>query len=189
MMKNKLSLLLATTLVFVSGTAVAGSTDKNYFGIQYGVAGYDEKGVSETFVPTAVILRLGHSFNSNFSVEARLGTGLDDDTQFVPELGVDGINATLELDTIMAAYGVGHMDLAESISAYGMLGVSRVSATAAGQGFPASRESDSESGFSYGAGVDVDVSDSVALNVEYTQYLNTSDADLGVIAVGAVFEF
>ena len=186
-MKNKLSLLLVSTLVFVSGTALAGSTDKNYFGIQYGVAGYDEAGISKTYVPTAFVMRLGRYFDPNLSVELRLGNGQKDDTQFLPEIG-GGVNVSVDLDTIMAAYGVGHLDLAESISAYGMLGVSKVRATVSAQGSGA-RNSDSESGFSYGAGVDVAISDSVALNIEYTQYLNASDVDLGVIAVGAVFEF
>ena len=189
MMKNKQSLLLATTLMFVSGTGLADSASKHYVGIQYGVAGYDEEGISEVFKPTAVMLRLGHAFNSNFSVEARLGTGLDDETQFVPELGVSGIDATLELDTIAAIYAVGRTSLTESLSVYGLLGASRVEATATVSGFPAATNSSSETSFSYGVGVEVGISSSLGLNLEYTQYLDKSDADLGIIAVGLKYGF
>ena len=191
-MKNKLIFIaLASTLLFVTKTAVAGSEGENYLGIgvQYGILDYNEDGISEEFKPTALIARLGHNFMPEFSVEGRLGFGLQDDTQFESELGLDGIDATLELDSLVGLYAVGHVNLTESFSIYGVLGATRVEGTASLPDYPSVENSETNSGVSYGIGADLDVASNVALNIEYMQYLDKDTYDLGAIGLGVVYSF
>jgi opacity protein-like surface antigen len=189
-MKNKLIYIVLTSmLLFVAAAGIADTEDKNYIGIQYGVGDYSEEGISKSYDPTAYMIRIGRYFSPNFSIEGRLGSGLDDDTQFLPEFGPGGLDVSLELDTIIGIYGVWHMNLSESSSIYGILGASDVEGTASVSGFPAAKDSNSESGYSYGIGADIGVSDNVALNIEYINYLDKSNVELSAIALGAVFSF
>ena len=186
-MKNKLiSVALASALMFGTQAGMAASSDEYYFGIQYAAGEYDEDGISKSFSPDAFVMRLGGYFNPNFSVEGRLGTGSGDDTQFLPEFGV---SFTLDLDTIMGVYAVGHLDLSESSSIYALLGVTQIEGKAHSSGIPRVSDSSTNSSSSYGVGADFDISDNVILNLEYMQYLNRSNFDLSAIALGVTFSF
>jgi opacity protein-like surface antigen len=189
-MKNKfVFIVLASTLLFFTRAGIADSNDKNYFGIQYGIGNYSEDGISQEFNPTALIGRFGYYFHPSFSIEGRLGLGLQDDTQFLSEFGVDGFDATLELDSIIGVYGTGHFNLNESFSIYGVLGVSKVKGTASLPSIPALESTEANSGISYGVGVDIGVGNNIALNIEYMQYLDKPDYDFGTIGLGVVFSF
>jgi opacity protein-like surface antigen len=189
-MKNKLIFItLASMLLFVTESAIAGSADETYIGVQYAVGNYDENGISEDFNPTVFVGRFGRYFTPNFSVEGRLGLGLQDDTQFLPEFGVGGMDATLELDSIIGVYATGHINLTESTSIYGLLGVSRVKGATSVPAIPGLKSTEDNSGLSYGIGADVGIGNNVALNIEYVQYLDKSDFDLGMLGLGVVFSF
>ena len=188
-MKNKLIfIVLASPLLFVTQSTIAGTEGETYVGVQYAVGNYSEDGISEDFNPTALVGRLGRYVTPDFSIEGRLGLGLQDDTQFIPEFG-SGFDATLELDSIIGVYATGHFDVTESFSLYGLLGVSRVKGETSVPSFPGLKSTETNSGLSYGVGADVGIGKNVALNIEYIQYLDKSDFDLGAIAVGAVYSF
>ena len=189
-MKTKLvNIVLTIALLSVAGTGVAESEDKNYLGVQYGVGDYSEDGISRSFNPTAYMIRVGRYFSSDFSIEGRLGAGLEEDTQFLPEFGASGLDASLELDSIMGVYGLWHIDLSESSAIYGILGASKVKGTVSLPKLPASKSSDSETGFSYGIGVDIGFSGKVALNIEYLIYLDKSRVELSAIVLGVTTNF
>lgn len=190
-MNNKLLLIvLASTLLFDTGTAIASSEDKSYFGIQYGVGDYSENNISKTFKPTVLIGRFGYYFRPSFSIEGRFGLGMQGDTQFLPEFGASGLDATLELDSILGVYGTGRINLTESSSLYGVLGVSRVKAPASVPAFPAAiSTTDGSSSVSYGVGADIGFGKKTLLNIELMRYLDKNSHDLNVIGVGAVFRF
>lgn len=189
-MNNKLLLIVwASTLLFVTGTGIASSEDKSYFGIQYGVGDYSENNLSKTFEPTVLIGRLGYYFRPSFSIEGRFRLGVEDDTQFLPERGVSGLDATLELDTILGLYGTGHINLTGSSSLYGVLGVSRVKATTSVPEFPPVTSTKIDDSFSYGVGADIGIGKSMVLNIEYMRYLDKDNLELNVIGVGAAFRF
>lgn len=189
-MKNKLVfIVLVSTLLLITRLGIADPDDENYFGVQYGIGQYNEDSISQTFNPTVLVGRFGHYFHPNFSIEGRLGLGLQDDTQFLPELGVSGLDTTLELDYILGVYGTGHLNLTDSFSIYGVLGVSRVKGTASLPGIPALESTEANSGISYGVGVDIGVGNDIALNIEYMQYLDKPDYDFGTIGLGVVFSF
>lgn len=189
-MKSKLKMIaLASMLVLFSGEGIAGSEGGTYIGVQYGIGDYNEDGISKSFNPTALIGRFGYFFHSSFSIEGRLGLGLNDDKQFLPEFGVGGLDAELELDSIMGIYGTGHYDLTESSSIYGVLGVSRVKGTTSVPAFPAALATEEENSVSYGIGADIGVGRNIALNIEYIRYLDKSSFDLDALGIGAVFSF
>ena len=187
-MKTKLMYMaLAGTLTFTATTGIAATEGGSYVGVQYGIGNYDEDGVDETFNPTALIGRFGYFFHPNFSVEGRLGFGLQDDTQSVPAFG--GIDATLDIDHVVGLYGTGHINLTESISFYGVLGASSVEATASVPSLPGIEVSDDESSVSYGVGADFGIGKNIALNIEYMRYLDKSSYDLDMIGLGASYNF
>jgi hypothetical protein len=189
-MKNKnMITLLATAMAFVASGTMAATEGSSYIGVQYGYGDYDEEGISETLNPTALIGRFGYFFHPNFSVEGRLGFGLQDDTQFVSNVGLNGVDVRLDIDHVVGLYGTGHINLTDAISFYGVLGASSVKATASIPSFPALTVTDDESSVSYGVGANVGIGKSIALNVEYMRYLDKSSYDFDMIGLGATFSF
>ena len=184
-MENKLRKYILKAVLFTicttfSMVTTAENTGKTYVGVQYAIGSYNEDGFEEVN-PTALVGRFGKYFNDNFALEGRLGIGLQDDS--INFLGTD---VSLEIDTLFGVYGVGHINLNETSSVYGLIGFTRAEATASalGQSF-----SDDESGLSFGVGADIGIGNNVALNIEYTQYLNKSEFDFSALGLGAVFSF
>lgn len=190
-MENKLiSIMLAGTLMLFSGTGLAGSAEKDYIGVQYGIGNYSEKNISEDFKPTAAIVRFGHYFRPRYSIEGRLGFGLQDDTQFLPEFGVSGLDASFELDSIIGLFATGHFNLSKSASIYGALGVSKVEVTTRVPSLlPAAISDGDETSISYGIGADIGIGKELVLSIEYMRYLDKTDFDLSMTGVGVSFKF
>ena len=187
-MKNKLiSITLAASLCLVTGTGIAGTEGENYFGLQYGYANYDESGVSKTYKPTAFVARFGRFLTPNFAIEGRLGTGLDDDTHNLSEFGDRDV--TLEIDSIFGLYGTGHFNITETSSIYGVLGVGWVKSSANMPDLRRLESTEKNSSVSYGIGADIGIGSRWALNIEYMQYLDKDDFDVGMASVGASFSF
>ncbi len=181
-MVNKRKIIVAAIAVALSSSAVfAGQiVGSKYAGIQYAISTYSEDGISEEPNPTALIGRLGVNVTDVFSVEGRLGLGLQDDT-----VNVFGTDVTMEIDSLIGIYGVGHININRTSSLYGLLGLTRAEATLSAPGFIS--ESNDETGLSFGVGADIGIGNNVALNIEYVQYLNKSDFDFSAIAFGVKF--
>jgi len=179
--KKILTVAMFSCMSVASASAIADNTNKTYFGAQYAIGTYSEDGFDDVN-PTALVGRFGKYFNDNFALEGRLGIGIQDDS-----INIFGTDVTLEIDTILGIYGIGHFNLNETSSVYGLLGLTRAEATVSASGFGS--DSDDETGLSFGVGADIGVSETVALNIEYTQYLNKSDFDFSALSFGAVFSF
>ena len=179
----KMAMLIALGINSLA-VAAADNTGTTYAGVQYAITSYNEAGFDE-LNPTALIGRFGKNINDGFALEGRLGFGLQDDN-----LNYLGVDVSLELDNLFGVYGVGHVNLSESSSLYGLIGVTQaeLSVTASAFGFSASK-SESDSGLSLGVGANIGISNNAALNVEYMQYLSKSDYDLNAISFGVVFKF
>ncbi|MCW8831660.1 MAG: porin family protein [Gammaproteobacteria bacterium] len=189
-MKNKLiTIVLVSVLMLFSKQGITDLPGKYYFGLQYADADYTDDDYSKSFEHQLLVTRFGGYINSNFSIEARLGFGLQDDTQFLPEFGVSGLDVTLELDSMMGFYATGRVDMTESSSIYGVLGVTDIEATAVVPQFPMAKSSHCKNGPSYGIGVNVGFGKNTALNIEYMQYLDKSDFDLSAIGIGVIFNY
>lgn len=181
---------LVVSIASMSGNAVAGLTPGAYAGIQYASTDFSYEGISGDFSPIGLIGRAGSNLNRYASIEARLGIGLSDDTVTATDGAATG-SLSIELDTLIGLYGVGHVPLGKSSSIYALVGLTQVDATAStsetDSGF-ASLSGD-ESGFSYGIGADIGILYNLWVNVEYVQYLDKSDIDVSAIALGLKFGF
>ena len=135
MMNKTISLGIFVAVMLSTNTVFAGLLANSYGGIQY--ASFDSSisidgtTIPEDFSPTGLIGRLGNNINENFSVEGRLGLGLSDDTITASD-GIDTVSLTVELDTLIGVYGVGHIMLNESSSVYGLIGLTKVDGTISG---------------------------------------------------------
>lgn len=189
-MKNKIiTIILTTALLLFSRLGLTESAGSIYFGIQYAVTDYTDDDYSRSFNPELLMARFGGYIIPNVSIEARLGFGVQDDTQFQPEYGVSGLDVSMELESIMGLYATGRVDLTESASVYGVLGVSCVEATAKAPEFPIATSTNCETGPSYGAGFNVDFAEKISLNIEYMKYLDKSDIGLSAVGIGVVFNY
>lgn len=186
-MKNKLVYLtLACSSLLFNHPAIAQPYGDYYAGAQYAQGDYNDDRVSANFEPSMVVGRFGKLFNPYVAVEARLGLGLDEDTQFIPELGEDG---KLELNALIGIYLTGHLNLTASSSLYAIVGSSRIEAEASAPAFPAASSTETESDLSYGVGANIGILNNVALNIEYMQYLDEDHFDLSAAAVGVLVRF
>ena len=165
------------TIIAVIGVALfyvtplhAEGKDTNYWGAQYALVTYDEKGIDE-FEPTALVFRLGRFITDNISVEGRLGFGLQDD-----DVDIGAINAEVEVDKLYGFYGVFHTSGSDDTNVYGVLGFTKgeLEATVLGETF----EGD-DSGLSYGIGANFR-----GFNIEYMSYLDEDDYDVTAISLG-----
>lgn len=181
---------LVVSLGPMSGNAFAGLTPGAYAGIQYAIADFSFEDVSEDFSPTGLIGRAGSNLNRYFSIEGRLGLGLSDDTVTVTDATTNA-SVSIELDTLIGLYGVGHVPLGKSSSVYALVGLTQIDATASASvtGIGFASLSDDESDFSYGIGADIGILYNLWVNVEYVQYLDKSDLDVSAIALGLKFGF
>jgi len=155
-----------------------------YIGVQYAIGDYSEDGIPEDFSPTALVGRFGANVNPNFAVEARLGFGLQDDTQ-----SIFGFDASLELDSLVGIYGVGSVNLGGMSSLYGVIGFTRIEGTASIPAIPGASSTDDETDLSIGIGGNIGVSKTVALNIEYISYVSKSTFDLNALGLGIVVGF
>lgn len=187
-MKNKLVYLtLACSLLLFNHPAISQPYGDYYAGAQYAQGDYNDDRLSANFEPSMVVGRFGKFFNPNVALEARLGLGLDEDTQFIPELGLDG---KLELNALIGIYLTGHFNLTASSSLYAIVGSSRAEAEASAPAFPAVVGStETESDLSYGVGANIGILNNIALNIEYMQYLDADHFDLSAVAVGVLVRF
>ncbi|MDA3869240.1 MAG: porin family protein [Gammaproteobacteria bacterium] len=187
-MKSKLLYItLACSLLLFTLPTIAQPYGNYYAGAQYAQSDYNEEGISANFEPAMVVGRFGKSFNPHVAVEARLGLGLDEESQFIPELGPAGIDRTLALNSLIGIYLTGHLNLTESSSVYAITGTSRAEASA--MAFPAASSTVAEGDFSYGVGANIGILNNIALNIEYMQYLDANHFDLSAIAVGVLVRF
>lgn len=154
---------------------------ENYFGGSVSFLDYSEEGISESASLTAIVGRLGTTFNENFSGEARLGLGLGDDT-----VSVFGYDADIELDNMFGAYVRGGLPVSESFYPYVILGYTRGEATISVGSYS---ESQSETDISFGLGADVNVGQSVTLNVEYMSYFDKDGAEINGFSFGVARKF
>ncbi|MFQ3787531.1 porin family protein [Halomonas sp. A29] len=184
-MKGK-NVAVAAAVALLSSTTVladvkAGST---YAGGQFSWLNYDESGISTDLEPTAAIGRFGHFIVDHFAIEARAGTGISDDTITIAGIDIEG-----ELDHMFGVYGVGYLPLGASpVSLYGLVGFTRAKATLSAPAFGIS-ESDSDSGFSYGVGIQGHFTPHLSVNLEYTSYLDKSDYELTSLGLGLNYHF
>lgn len=183
------SRILATAMAVTIGSSctqvMANAADEIYLGLQYGYGFYSEdvEGIPDYDIG-AVVGRFGAFGTANLAIEGRVGVGIQDDTQ---TLG--GTDVTLELETLLGMYGVGHLNFGKNSSVYAVLGFTRLDAKASAQSVPGVSLSADDSDMSYGVGADIGLSKNIAVNIEYMSYYSKGATDLNAAAIGLVFGF
>lgn len=169
--------ILAVLALAIPITAVA---EGLYGGVGYGITKYKEDDV-----PTANLnvlsFKLGTFLRPNFAVEARLGTGVGDDT--VTYLGVP---IKVELDNYYGFYGRAFIPTGTAFRPYGLIGWAKGELTASALGVSASED---DSDFSYGLGADVELTKAVALTLEYARLFKGEGYKVDGFSAGVAFRF
>jgi|TARA_A100001391_G_scaffold198904_2_gene181153 opacity protein-like surface antigen len=169
-MKMSVLSLASAALLVGAGTFAASAQAQQSFPYPQGYVGGDamfwsldpDRGSSRDDV--GLRLRGGAQFNEFFALEGHLGTG-----------GSDG---NVELDYLAGVYAKGILPVSPDVRLYGLAGVTEVDF-----------DRDRESGFSYGAGAEVDIADNLALGADYMRYLDKSAYDFDAASIGLRYRF
>jgi len=137
-----------------------------YLGLAYGLSSVTEDiegqtGLDEDY--SAVMIQAGYKFNPYVAIEGRYWFGLAE--EIAP-------NTDLTVDT-WAIYVKPSYPITESFDVYGLLGYGNSEGTIAQTGF--ADDTETFVGFAWGAGVAYSLTESVALFVDYTSLLDSTD--------------
>lgn len=174
--QQPIRLLTLACLTALSTHAYA-EQDKGYYGLGYQKGSYENSGVPEAN-PGAIVFRAGSYLNQVVSIDARLALGITDDTV--------GAGVDVELDTALSVFLKGDIPMTPFVNAYGLLGFTRAEVDASAGG---TTVSESESGLSYGLGIEGEISRHTSLSVEYVQYLNEDNFEYTGINFGITTRF
>ena len=188
MKTSYISMALAGFVLLVSNSVLAEGDEDFYAGLQYGASDISLNGVSEDFGPGLVMGRFGKFQNDSFALEARLGFGIESESQ--PISGTAD-RVILDMGSIFGAYGVVHYDFNSKASIYGLVGVSQ----AEGNTFlqtPTSRSGSTrqkDSGISFGVGADFAVWKDIGINLEYVSYVSNADFEVSAFGIGLIIGY
>lgn len=191
-MKKAMS-LVPLTLVALHGPAWAddGYSRDGYFGAHYSMLS-QETG-DEDIEPAGLQTRFGVQVNPYVALEGRLGYGIDDD-----ELSEGGLSVNIDPEWLVGAYVKLGLDRRQPVAPYVLLGHSTAKAEVTTEftvssllGSATSRDSEevTASDPSYGAGVDINLSDTAAIYAEWVQLDDDDDFDLTTINLGFISRF
>lgn len=176
--------------LFIGYTNLAISSDieENYGGIQYSRITYTQDTYGE-YNPSMVIGRVGYFYDGkNPVIEGRFGFGVSDDSKSV----LSNTDTTLEVSNLLGIYLTGYIPSTDSMDFYGFAGMSQVtvstSVTTGGSGYRyTTKNRDTDTSLSYGAGMNIELGESIALNLEYANYYRKDDITIDALALGLSF--
>ena len=150
---KKLTIIALIAFTF----CITATANAFYGGINYMHTTADFAGLADADMGV-LTLKGGHELNDYIAVEARAGIGITDD-DLVP-------GVTMETDYVWGIYARPGIK-AGNANFYGLLGYAGVEGTMTVAGDPAASGSEDEMDFSYGAGVEVNVTDKMGISFEY----------------------
>ena len=167
--------------LFFSSSLMA-ANGQSYFGAGYHMGTYKEEGYSAAN-PTALGFRGGMYIADNVAIEGRYSFGLSDDTVTVFVPGVGNINVDLELESALSVFLKADLPLSPTANVYGLVGFTEASIKAKAVGYPVT-VSDSDSGLSYGLGIEFSLAEDIYAGGEYIMYIDESEYDYSGINIG-----
>lgn len=186
-------LMALTAASFLAFPAIAQSPDSGFYvGGHLGQAeakdacdGVSGPGISCDDKDTAWRILGGYQFNRNLSIE-----GAYTDLGEVSASGPGG-SASAEADALELS-GVGSFPLGNAFSVYGKAGIYRGEVKGSALGAGTTDESNTD--FTFGAGVKFDMTQNVALRAEWQRYNDmggddTGETDVDVLSVGVQYRF
>ncbi|MBJ6137877.1 porin family protein [Marinobacter litoralis] len=179
--KNLLIASIATAGFAMAGTASAADMYKSgvgalYAGLNYTFMNLDFDG-EDADVGT-LSGKVGVMANEYVGFEARAGFGVNDDD-------IGGV-ADVEVDNFFGGYATFNMVNESPVTPYAVIGFTRAELevdTAFGS------DSDDDSDFSYGAGINFEMAQNVSGNLEYMRYYDDDDVTVDGIGLGVQFNF
>lgn len=178
-MKIKLAILAASIALVTPCTSFA--SEGVYIGGSFAQTEYEESGF-DVVKPKVIQLSVGGQVGPYFAVEGRVGTGISSGTTQVGAVDIE-----LEIDSIIGAYAKAIAPLSEQFSLYGLIGFTKVEATATGTlGLISTSLTGSENGISYGVGAALNVSEKAKLTLEWASLLDTDNFEFRGISLGVL---
>lgn len=139
-------------------------------------------GLSGDTTPKAIVLGVGYKFSDYFAVEGNLGFGLDEDK-------VKDATWDFELDNMYGLSAIGYLPLNEVMRFYAKAGYVQMNYD------DSDGDESDQTGFMYGAGIEVGLTSSVGMNIEYVNLpdgeYDDYDIDLegGMASIGLFVQF
>jgi len=172
---------LFLTAMLCSSVTFAASGD-SYFGGGYHLGKYEESGIPSAS-PTALKLEYGKYITDSIAIEGHFAFGLKEDT-----VSVEGINLDLEIKQAISLFVKGDLNLNESVNLYGLLGFTKGKLKVSAPGYDLST-TESDSGLSYGAGIESITANGLIFSAEYIMYLSEDDYDYSGFNFGIAKKF
>lgn len=168
----KLSLLLCIGL-FSTGSLAASYSD--YIGLDASMVTVENE-IGESLAPENFRLRLGASIAPYFDLEGHLGLTVNSDESFQASWDAD----------FAALFLKGYMPISRYAALYGMGGFAGVALT---ETVGHAEFVDERYGFAYGGGIEVVLSETVDLSLDYVNYLHDEGLLSSVTAVSVGLKF
>ncbi|WP_404364120.1 porin family protein [Marinobacter sp.] len=122
--------------------------------------------------------KVGGYVTPYFGLEARAGFGVADEDV--------GFDTDLSVNSFFGGYATLNMVNESPVTPYGILGFTRYELEVDG---PFGSDKDDETDFSFGAGVNVAITEELSGNLEYMRYVDTGDVTADGIGLGLTFHF
>ena len=174
MKNNSLAWVLGLILL---GCSQVANAEIRYWSLQYSQISFDTEGFAEELEPSMLVLRFGAAANNYFSLEGRLGLGVQDDTL---DLGGFG-EVDLNVNYLAGLYGIFHTDIYNTTQVYGVIGFTQLEIELSGTG---GTEKEAESSGSFGIGANFG-----PVNLEYMLYLDEDDYETYALSIGYIRQF
>ena len=176
--------LMVFCFLFISNAAIA---KPSYFGVNYMVTDFESKDANTSADLDGVILNFGQYLHKNFAIEGRFGFGFSWDNYSTPPLYAT--NVDYRLNFVSGIYLHGELPLGK-FRPYANIGLSYVEVRVDGRvnGWPVYGY-DSDGDWSYGAGLDFQITDQVGLNVDYMMLIDSSRRKVDSMSGGLKFYF
>jgi len=185
--------------VFVGGSSVYadyfddddyGDVGGSYCGIHYNQTTYDESTIS--IDSSVVVLNFGKKILPFFALEGRAGIGMESEEEPL-DIGGNIYDVSLKVDSIYGVYAKGLLR-AKRVQFFALIGYSDVTGTISGEysnvvGSQKVTIEGSESGMSYGAGLDIFVSETSSFGAEYISYVDKDDFNVTSMSLGLTVLF
>ncbi|MBU0991791.1 MAG: porin family protein [Proteobacteria bacterium] len=167
--------MLALTTVLYSDELPA------YFDVSYHLGDYDVDG-GPTVSPDAIRVGIGKFFHSNLAIESQFIAGVGEDTA-----KAKGVDVDVEIKNAISIFLRGNVNLMQKANLFGLVGFTRGKLKASSEILGDSSES--ESGLSYGFGVDFELIEGLSFRSDYIFYFSEDDYDYTGINIGAMIRF
>lgn len=176
-------IIFRTSIVAASlfaGFAAQAQQTNPYFGASLTQVEYKESGFP-TASPLGVTLKLGTQVSPYLAVEARLGTGVQNDT-----IVSAGVPVEVKLKNYYGGYVKGIAPLSDVFQAYGLLGYTRGKIEAR-SGAASATSSDGD--ISYGLGGEWFITKKLSLNLEWARLFKGDTYKVNGISLGVTSHF